>query len=160
MPHLLAVLHLLPEFLPIGAMCRLRRISTTAHSCIMNDPQLWSSYLGSLQYKSRRMLPQCLIDRVANGQRCRECGNKRPRPPHSICIECAGDPGGYYSMLDRKHVDAMIRADAAYQNGWRISKRVVLTRIRCVRRGAPYGKRLYWRHEVRQLICTLVRPQI
>lgn len=141
--------------MPVGALCRLRRVDRATRALVDGADDAFVSVAGAKRWKALRSAackrPVALgifeTIRLSVEQcqtRCRECGaitrctsflESRARA-YRLCTACQRDAGGYLELVDRKQIKEMAKAA-------RVPAARAMRGLVPVRRGLPAAKFLY-----------------
>jgi len=153
------VVDLLPEYACLGVMCRMMRVSKTLHACIAENLTMFNVYTARMGLSnSKKNDIGLLLHKMKHTKRCTGCGQRCTRKPR-VCRDCLRDPLNYFGMVTRQQIAHILYHDTAFNKGWRMSTRSVISKLAPVSRTVPYGTFLYWTHEVRQFTTSPITSQ-
>ena len=142
------VVDILPEYLHIGAMCRLMRVSNVLHTYIGENMTLFNAYMFRLGLsESKKKVKDIILHKMKTTQRCKECGQRCTRKPR-VCRICLRDPLNYFGMVTRRQIVNILHNDSVLNNGWKHSARMVISKLNPASRTVPYSTLLYWTRDL------------
>lgn len=144
-------LFLLSEYVGVGTIFRLMRVSRACRSHLLDDPPLWVS-VARRMHLTRPLDVAGVLDKMRSTVRCRECGVPRVlRKGPRVCAACAEDAGGYFELISFTRVREMTLL-AKDSGGFVRSHRSVERDLPVIRR-TRHSKRLVWRASVEALLA-------
>ena len=153
------VLECLVDYLTVGTMGRLTRVSKTLYHRVHTDNMISLSVAkNKLKWKRYRISFKSVICAIINTKsRCHECGSDRGIPSISsrgrlvrVCKSCTGKQNSYREQLNRKQVYQLNSRAGTWRRSKTSVDKMLRTQCTVARRTSLFEglAHIYWAHDV------------